>query len=56
MSQEICEIWNRFDALIAKAESPDTKTLIEAIKLQSELLNTRLAPLGELLGAIARKQ
>lgn len=55
MTQEIRDIWKKFDALIEKAESPDTKILIEAIKVQSELLNSRLAPLGDFLGAIARK-
>jgi hypothetical protein len=43
MSIDIHAIGRRFDDLAAKAESPDIKLLIEAIKLQTEMMNVRLA-------------
>jgi predicted transcriptional regulator len=54
MSNEIRAMWPKFDELANKAQSTDTKILVEAIKLQTELLNMRLAPLEHLLGSIAR--
>ncbi|SFB40124.1 hypothetical protein SAMN04515620_1673 [Collimonas sp. OK607] len=56
MTQQIQEIWKKFDVLIETAESPDTKLLIEAIKLQTELLNIRIAPMEHLLGTIATRK
>ena len=45
MSEAIRDIWKRFDDLIAKSETAEAKALVEAIKLQTELLNLRIAPL-----------
>jgi hypothetical protein len=42
-SDQIRQMWGKFDDLIGKAESPETKLLIEAIKVQTELMNIRLA-------------
>lgn len=45
MTTETPNIWHQFDTLIADAQSTDAKTLIAAMKLQSELLNLRLEQL-----------
>lgn len=42
MSIDIRALGLRFDELATKAESPDIKLLIEAIKLQTEMMNLRL--------------
>lgn len=56
MSQQIQEIWKRFDDLAAKAETADARLMIEAIRLQTELLNLRLAPLPHEIAAIVGRQ
>jgi hypothetical protein len=43
MSEEIRKIWPKFDDLAGQAANPDTKLIIEALKLQAELMNLRLA-------------
>lgn len=51
MSQQIQDVWKRFDELIGKAGNDDTRLIIEALKLQTELINLRLAPLPHEIGA-----
>ena len=55
MSNEIRAMWPRFDELAAKAESPDFRLLIEAIKLQTEMMNLRLGQIEMAAGAMARQ-
>lgn len=43
-------MWPQFDALAAQASSADMNLLIEAIKMQTELMNIRLGA-TERLGA-----
>ncbi len=52
MSDQVGDIWRRFDNIITKTSSPEAKAMVEAIKLQTELLNLRLAPLEHYLGAL----
>lgn len=54
MSQQIQDIWKKFDAAIASAESPDTKAMIEALKAQAELTNMRLAMIEHSLGNLVQ--
>ncbi|MBF8177214.1 hypothetical protein [Herminiimonas contaminans] len=54
MSNEIREIWTRFDELIAKSANPDTSAVVQAIKLQTEFMNIRLAQMEQSLASIAR--
>lgn len=49
-SDMIRQIWPKFDDLIAKAESNETKLLIEALKLHAEIMNSRLAAIEHLNG------
>lgn len=55
MSNEIRAMWPRFDELAAKAESPDFRLLIEAIKLQTEMMNLRLGQIEMAAGALVRQ-
>ena len=48
MSEQIREILQRFDDLVDKAQTPEAKILVEAIKLQTQLINLRLAVLEHL--------
>ena len=45
MNSPIQDIWKRFDKLIESAETPEARMIAETAKLQTELLNIRLAPL-----------
>lgn len=49
MSSQIQDIWNRFDELIKNAETPEARMIGETTKLQTMLLNLRLAPIEHLL-------
>ena len=53
--EHVRDLWNRYDALIGRATDEQTKLILEAMKLNAELLNGRLAPLENLLATIARK-
>ncbi len=55
MTNEIRALWPRFDELAAKAESADMRLLIEAIKLQTELMNMRLGAIESLSAAQMRQ-
>ena len=55
MSDAIRDIWKRFDDLIAKSETAEAKALVEAIKLQTELLNLRIAPLEHHIAMLGRQ-
>ncbi|WP_234775190.1 hypothetical protein [Paraburkholderia tropica] len=55
MTQQIRDIWKRFDELIGKTENDDTKLIIEALKAQAELINHRLAPLPAEIAALVQK-
>jgi hypothetical protein len=53
-SDVIRQIWPKFDDLIAKAESNETKLLIEALRLHAEVMNSRLAAIEHLSAAQMR--
>lgn len=55
MSDEIRAIWPRFDELAAQTGSPDVRLIIEAMKLQTELMNMRLAAIESLNAALMRQ-
>lgn len=55
MTDQIRAMWPRFDELAAKAESSDVRLIIEAIKLQSELMNMRLGAIESLNAAQMRQ-
>lgn len=55
MSQQIQDIWKRFDDLIGRADDPNTKLLIEALKVHAELMNLRLALLPHEVGAVVAR-
>lgn len=48
MNVQIQDIWKCFDDLIKNAETPEARMIAETAKLQAELLNLRLAPIGHL--------
>lgn len=54
MTQQIQDIWKRFDNLIANSNG-ETKLLIEAIKLHAELCNLRLGALPHEVAAIVQR-
>ncbi|MGF7131924.1 hypothetical protein P3T40_003407 [Paraburkholderia sp. EB58] len=56
MTQQIQDIWKRFDDLIAKGGNLDTKLIIEALKLHAELMNLRLGGLPHETAAIMQRQ
>ena len=49
MNSQIHDIWHRFDELIKSAETPEARMIAETTKLQSMLLNLRLAPIEHLI-------
>lgn len=55
MSDQIRAIWPRFDELVGKTESADVRLIIEAIKLQTELMNMRLGAIESLTAAQMRQ-
>jgi hypothetical protein len=55
MNDEIRAMWPRFDELAAKAESADMRLPIEAIKLQTGLMNMRLGAIESLDAAQMRQ-
>jgi hypothetical protein len=52
MSQQIQDIWKRFENLESLATTGDAKLIIAAIRLHAELTNIRLAPLPHEIAAI----
>jgi hypothetical protein len=54
VSQDIRDRLLTMQKLIDDAQSPDTKALLQAILLQTEVMNARLAPIENALIAIAR--
>lgn len=48
MNAQIHDIWTRFDELIKTAETPEARMIAETTKLQSMLLDLRLAPIEHL--------
>ena len=50
MSEDIRHIWDGFDILIGDAKTPELKAQIQAIKLQTQLINLRLAPIAYMMG------
>jgi hypothetical protein len=54
MNDQVRKNWNRFDELIGAAESPDTKAILEAIKMQTEMINLNLTGLAHVMTTIAR--
>lgn len=52
--KQIREMWGQFDALIASDISPDAKAIITAIRMQTELMNSRLAMIEHGVAAQAR--
>lgn len=55
MSDQIRAMWPRFVELAAKTESADIRLIIEAIKLQTELMNMRLGAIESLTAAQMRQ-
>lgn len=55
MSDQIRAMWPRFDELAAKTKSADIRLIIEAIKLQTELMNMRLGAIESLTAAQMRQ-
>ena len=55
INNEIRAMWPRFDELAAKTESADIRLIIEAIKLQTELMNMRLGAIESLNAAQMRQ-
>lgn len=51
---QIREMWGKFDDLIASDISPDAKAIISAIKMQTEIMNGRLAGVERSTGELAR--
>ena len=51
---QIRAMWVKFDELIASDISADTKAIITAIKMQTELMNSRLAAIEHGTAAKAR--
>ncbi|CAE6838580.1 hypothetical protein [Paraburkholderia nemoris] len=56
MAQPIQDIWKRFEDLIEKADDPNIKLLIEALKVHAELTNLRLGGLPHEIAAILGRQ
>lgn len=54
-SKQIRELRESFDALITSDTSPDVKVVLSAIKLQTEVLNGRLAAIENLLAKILQR-
>lgn len=53
MSDQIRDIWKKFDELAEKADSTDSnRMIVEAIRLQTELINLRLGALPHEIAAI----
>lgn len=53
--EQMRALWAKYDDLIARATDEQTKLILEAMKLNAELLNGRLAPVENLLGIISRR-
>lgn len=47
-------MWGKFDELIASDISPDAKAIISAIRMQTEIMNGRLAGVEHTTAALAR--
>jgi hypothetical protein len=53
MSDQIRDIWKKFDEVAEKADETDSnRVIVEAIRLQTELINLRLAGLPHEIAAI----
>lgn len=55
MSEQIRRIWSDFDALFAAAETPEAKAQLQAVKLQTELINAGLAAIQAQLGILVAR-
>ena len=53
-TSQIRAMWGKFDELIASDISPDAKVIITAIRMQTELMNGRLAAIEHGVGATSR--
>lgn len=54
MSEQIRQIWDKFDQLEKEAHDYDEIMNIKAMKIQTELINMRLASMESNLGMIVR--
>jgi hypothetical protein len=55
MTQQIQDIWKRFDELIGQSGDQNTKLIIEALKAHAELMNLRLALLPHEIAATVQR-